>query len=81
MNSAIAPLAKRPAWSALSAYQKAIGALDLRKLFMDDPARGKRIAPALPSIPAGRVRRIRVLACRRGGGERIAAAFIGKLME
>jgi len=70
MNSAIAPLAKRPAWSALSAYQKAIGALDLRKLFMDDPARGKRIAPALPSIPAGRARRIRAVLLAGAGAER-----------
>jgi hypothetical protein len=45
----------------LSAYQKAIGALDLRKLFVDDPARGKRIARALPSIPAGRERKIRAV--------------------
>jgi hypothetical protein len=40
MNSVIAPLAERPVWCALSAYQKAIGALDWRKLFVDDPARG-----------------------------------------
>jgi hypothetical protein len=39
MNSVIAPLAERPAWSALSAYQKAIGVLDRRELFVDDPAR------------------------------------------
>jgi hypothetical protein len=38
MNSVVAPLAGRPARSALSAHQKAIGALDLRKLFVDDPA-------------------------------------------
>jgi len=59
MNSAIAPLAERPTWFALSAYQKAICALDLRELFVDDPARGKQLALALPSIPAGRARGIR----------------------
>jgi hypothetical protein len=61
MNSVVAPLAERPAWSALSAHQKATGALDLRTLFVDDPARGKRLALALPSIPAGRARRIRAV--------------------
>jgi hypothetical protein len=61
MNSVIASLAERPAWSALLAYQKAIGALDLRKLFVDDPARGKRIALALPSIAAGRAPRERAV--------------------
>ena len=61
MNSVVAPLAERREWSALSAHRKAIGALGLRKLFVDDPARGKRIAPALPSIPSGRARRIRAV--------------------
>jgi hypothetical protein len=70
MNSVVAPLAERPAWSALSADQKAIGALDLRKLFVDGPAPGKRIALALPSIPAGRVRRIRAVLLADAAGVR-----------
>jgi hypothetical protein len=57
MNSVISPLAERRVWSGLSAHQTAIGALDLRKLFADDPARGKPFALALPSIPAGRARK------------------------
>ena len=61
MNSVSVHLAEQPAWFALSAYQKAIGALDRRQLFVDDPARGKRIVSALPSIPAGRARRIRAV--------------------
>ena len=44
MNSAIAPLTKRPAWAALLTHQKAIAPLHLRKLFADDPARGERLA-------------------------------------
>jgi hypothetical protein len=46
MNSVVAPLAERRAWSALFAYQKAIDPLHLRNLFVDDPA-----------SPAGRVGR------------------------
>ena len=41
MNSVVAPLAERPAWSALSAHQKAIGVLDLRTLFSCLSAQGR----------------------------------------
>ena len=44
MNSALAPLNKRPAWSALFAHHEAIASLHLRKLFADDRARGERLA-------------------------------------
>jgi glucose-6-phosphate isomerase len=50
MNSAIAPLTKRPAWSALLAHHKAIAPLHLRKLFTDDPARGERLALAAAGL-------------------------------
>jgi len=49
MNSVVAPLAGRPAWSALSAHQTAIGALDLRKLFADDPAEAAAVRGLPPS--------------------------------
>jgi hypothetical protein len=44
MNSAIAPLTKRPASAALLAHHKAIASFHLRKLFADDAARGERLA-------------------------------------
>ncbi len=50
MNAAIAPLAQRPAWAALLAHQKAIAPLHLRKLFLDDPARGERLALAAADV-------------------------------
>lgn len=38
------PADKRPAWTALEEHRKKIAALHLRKLFADDPDRGKRMA-------------------------------------
>jgi glucose-6-phosphate isomerase len=38
------PLTQRPAWKALAAHHKRIQNLHLRKLFADDPQRGKQMA-------------------------------------
>jgi glucose-6-phosphate isomerase len=43
MTAQIPPLAKRPAWRALEAHSRKIGALHLRQLFADDPKRGERL--------------------------------------
>jgi glucose-6-phosphate isomerase len=43
MASAIAPTTARPAWKALVAHHRVVRDLKLRKLFADDPARGKRL--------------------------------------
>jgi glucose-6-phosphate isomerase len=40
---AIKPLAQRPAWKALATHYRTLQGLHLRKLFADDPARGKRL--------------------------------------
>jgi glucose-6-phosphate isomerase len=37
------PSTERPAWKALVAHQQKIRDLHLRKLFADDPTRGKRM--------------------------------------
>jgi glucose-6-phosphate isomerase len=39
----IKPLTERPAWKALAAHHKKLETLHLRKLFADDPTRGKRL--------------------------------------
>jgi glucose-6-phosphate isomerase len=39
----IKPLTQRPAWKALAAHHKKLQKLHLRKLFADDPKRGKRL--------------------------------------
>jgi glucose-6-phosphate isomerase len=44
MNAMIKPLTQRPAWKALAAHHKRIQNLHLRKLFADDPQRGKQMA-------------------------------------
>ncbi len=38
----VKPLTRRPAWKALGAHYKQLGATHLRQLFADDPARGDR---------------------------------------
>ncbi len=37
------PLRQRPAWSALEAHRRQVGALSLRQMFSDDPTRGERL--------------------------------------
>jgi glucose-6-phosphate isomerase len=44
MKTTIKPLTQRPAWRALAAHHKRIQNLHLRKLFADDPQRGKQMA-------------------------------------
>jgi len=44
MKTTIKPLTQRPAWKALAAHHKSIQNLHLRKLFADDPRRGKQMA-------------------------------------
>jgi glucose-6-phosphate isomerase len=44
MKTTIKPLTQRPAWKALAAHHKSIQNLHLRKLFADDPQRGKQMA-------------------------------------
>src|ERR1039458_6419899 len=44
MKTTIKPLTQRPAWKALAAHHKSIQNLHLRKLFADDPQRGKKMA-------------------------------------
>jgi len=44
MKTTIKPLTQRPAWKALAAHHKRIQNLHLRKLFADDPQRGKQMA-------------------------------------
>jgi len=43
MKAKIKPLTQRPAWKALAMHHKQIKNLHLRKLFADDPKRGKRL--------------------------------------
>src|SRR5215469_17028496 len=43
MTVKIKPLAQRKAWKALGTHNKKISKLNLRKLFADDPGRGKRM--------------------------------------
>ena len=43
MDSKTIPCTERPAWKALVAHQQKIRDLHLRKLFADDPTRGKRM--------------------------------------
>src|SRR5664279_1326225 len=43
MKATIKPLTQRPAWKALAAHYKQINRLHLRKLFADEPQRGKRL--------------------------------------
>jgi hypothetical protein len=50
MNSVVAPLAEGPAWSALWAHEPAIGALAVRKLFVDDPA-GQMVCAGVAEHP------------------------------
>jgi glucose-6-phosphate isomerase len=42
MAAKMKPLTKRPAWKALGAHYKQLGATHLRQLFADDPERGDR---------------------------------------
>jgi len=44
MKATIKPLTQRPAWKALAAHHKRIQNVHLRKLFADDPQRGKQMA-------------------------------------
>ena len=44
MTAGIARLGERPAWNALAAHSKIVRELHLRKLFMEDPTRGERMA-------------------------------------
>ena len=44
MKTTIKPLTQRPAWRALAAHHKRIQNVHLRKLFADDPQRGKQMA-------------------------------------
>jgi glucose-6-phosphate isomerase len=44
MKTTIKPLTQRPAWKALAAHHKRIQNVHLRKLFADDPQRGKQMA-------------------------------------
>src|SRR5437870_1930448 len=39
----VAPLRKRPAWSALEQHQRKLAGTHLRQLFADDPKRGERL--------------------------------------
>src|ERR1022692_1249260 len=43
MTTTLRPLAKRPAWKALTAHYKNVQGLHLRKLFATDPKRGERM--------------------------------------
>jgi glucose-6-phosphate isomerase len=43
MTTEIAPLTSRPAWKALEAHHREIGARHLRQFFADDPGRGDRL--------------------------------------
>ncbi len=43
MKTSTKPLTKRPAWKALTAHHRKIGAMHLRQLFADDPKRGTRL--------------------------------------
>ena len=43
MTTSIKPLAKRPAWKALTAHHRKVKELHLRDLFAEDPRRGKRL--------------------------------------
>ena len=43
MTTGMAPLTERPAWKALEAHYHQVRELHLRKLFGDDPGRGKRM--------------------------------------
>ena len=43
MTTGMAPLTERPAWKALEAHYHQVRELHLRKLFGDDPNRGKRM--------------------------------------
>jgi glucose-6-phosphate isomerase len=43
MTTTLRPLAKRPAWKALTAHYKKVQGLHLRKLFATDPKRGERM--------------------------------------
>jgi glucose-6-phosphate isomerase len=43
MTTPIPSLVERPAWAALHAHRKSIAPIHLRKLFADDPKRGKRL--------------------------------------
>ena len=46
MHLNILPVTERPAWAALTAHQRDVAQLQLRKLFSDDPGRGERLALA-----------------------------------
>ncbi len=43
MTTSIKPLAKRPAWKALTVHHRKVKELHLRDLFAEDPRRGKRL--------------------------------------
>src|SRR5215471_13272605 len=50
MTSGNVPLEKRPAWQALAAHYAAIKDVHLRRLFADDPDRGRRLTLEAGSI-------------------------------
>jgi hypothetical protein len=49
-TTSIKPLTQRPAWKALADHYKKIQKLHLRKLFADDPKRGKRMAVEVAAL-------------------------------
>ena len=87
MSTAVTPVKERPAWKALGQQAEQIRALQLRKLFADDPQRGNRLtASALGVyfdysknlITDETLRLLLQLADESGLRERIDAMFAGE---
>ena len=49
----IKPVSERPGWQALQAHYEKLRSVHLRELFVQDPARGERLAPDAAAIYFG----------------------------
>jgi len=87
MTAAVAPLLERPAWQALKHHFEQIRSTHLRKLFADDPARGKSLTCDAEGVyldysknlvTAETLRLLVELAKQSGLDERIEAMFTGQ---
>ncbi len=86
-TTTVPPLRERPAWQALEAHRADLGDTHLRRLFADDPERGRRLTLEAAGIfldySKNRVtdeslRLLIQLARESGLGERIEAMFTGQ---
>src|SRR5205085_10601411 len=86
-SSPIAPLTRRPAWTALQEHYRQIKGTHLRTLFAEDPTRGENLTAEAAGIfldyskqrvTTETLRLLVELAEQSGLAERIAAMFAGE---